>query len=453
MTEMQEFVTQATQLTTTEGGRLPPRAGQLLEFLQHERAIVGEKLEKAEVELDSHRDQLSLLEYDNIKSDYDRFVAELKRVDNRISELVESINTGSSYQPDADKDDFTNAEFVQNTSVSYAGAERVTRFQRCGAQCAASMVKHIPPSFCWKRGGDAGIVPNACKAGLHKHHALCYEHCQAGYYFVWGGTCWAHCEGGYDDHGATCYKNIFSWYFKKSYIPKSYTFFSDKVQCPTGYYHSGALCYRDCHKLGLVNCGIGACALDSQACTAGIITMAADAAMAIAETILLVASFGASSAAGNLTTAGKTAVRKGIAEGAKASMKKGLHAMKKLFTSSAFRKKMLKKATDSAKYNLRWSFKNAIDMAVVTAICTQVGHAFFRQTQCRPEPSSDFNWADNDPTNISQTVRSCQKLDAGNGSPNDELDCAKNALTAIDTLDPTGLTGLAAAFIQPLCDV
>jgi len=33
---------------------------------------------------------------------------------------------------------------------------------------------NIPPSFCYKRGADAGVIPNKCPSGWDRKLALCY---------------------------------------------------------------------------------------------------------------------------------------------------------------------------------------------------------------------------------------------------------------------------------------
>ena len=126
------------------------------------------------------------------------------------------------------------------------------------ATCMTALMSSIPPEFCWKKGADAGVIPTGCPSGYYRSLALCYEYCRAGYYVVLG-VCWAYCEPGYIDHGATCYKNFFRWYFKPTYMAGSLTNFDSRVPCPSGMYRSGALCYRDCNNIGMVNCGIGAC--------------------------------------------------------------------------------------------------------------------------------------------------------------------------------------------------
>jgi hypothetical protein len=102
------------------------------------------------------------------------------------------------------------------------------------------------------------VIPTDCPAGYYRSLALCYEYCAPGYYVVLG-VCWAHCGSGYADHGATCFHNLFNWYFKPTYIPGSLPNWDGRVPCPSGMYRAGALCYRDCGNIGMVNCGIGAC--------------------------------------------------------------------------------------------------------------------------------------------------------------------------------------------------
>ena len=125
----------------------------------------------------------------------------------------------------------------------------------------------LPPSFCWKKGGDGGVIPKGCPVGYFRSMALCYKNCNPGYkMFV--GVCYTKCGKGETDIGAFCKSGAwykFNWKPKRSYIPKSLTNFSDQIPCPTGRYRAkgGALCYKDCKSVNMANCGIGACAASS----------------------------------------------------------------------------------------------------------------------------------------------------------------------------------------------
>ena len=93
------------------------------------------------------------------------------------------------------------------------------------------------------------------------------------------------------------------------YWPHSMTNFDGRIPCPAGRYKSGALCYRDCGKIGMVNCGIGACARDSGACASNIVNMVVSVIEGIIQAVVLVVSLGSSSGLTNgfklLSTAAK----------------------------------------------------------------------------------------------------------------------------------------------------
>lgn len=143
-------------------------------------------------------------------------------------------------------------------SITFPKNEILEEGKELFGVCANAIMNSLPPLWCWKKGGDAGTIPTDCPEGWFRSLALCYKNCEEDYKFI-AGVCYKNCEEGYKDHGLSCFKDIFHWYFKKSYIPESMTNFDKRVPCPGDMYHSGALCYRDCNILGLDNCGIGAC--------------------------------------------------------------------------------------------------------------------------------------------------------------------------------------------------
>ena len=129
--------------------------------------------------------------------------------------------------------------------------------------CTTALMQSVPPVWCWKKGGDVGEIPKGCPSGYRRHGLLCYENCKSGY-FVKGIQCIENCKKGYEYKGIRC-KGAKS-YLPKSYLPKSITNCNKKVPCPQNKYKEGCLCYKDCSVIGYVNCGIGACAADSQTC-------------------------------------------------------------------------------------------------------------------------------------------------------------------------------------------
>lgn len=107
----------------------------------------------------------------------------------------------------------------------------------------------LPPNFCWKKGGDAGRIPNDCPVGSRR---------------IGAGICRYSCKSGYREVLGVCWKGI------RSYVPKSISNFDSSIPCRANEYKGGALCYRDCTKVGLVNCGIGACSISKGGCGSAI---------------------------------------------------------------------------------------------------------------------------------------------------------------------------------------
>lgn len=69
------------------------------------------------------------------------------------------------------------------------------------------------------------------------------------------------------------------------------TNFDSRVTCDTNYYKSLALCYKDCSVLGMVSCGLGACAANSATCTSTILNIVITdiaSAVSIASLVLTV---------------------------------------------------------------------------------------------------------------------------------------------------------------------
>ena len=105
-----------------------------------------------------------------------------------------------------------------------------------------------------------------------------------------------------------------------SYIPDSKTNF--EIECPNGEYLSGALCYRDCNKIGLSNCGIGACAGGSDYCATSIAMMAIDFAFALFEGVTFLLTFGTSSSLSSSFKVAKDKIREAMKDMGKSEIKK-----------------------------------------------------------------------------------------------------------------------------------
>lgn len=307
-------------------------------------------------------------------------------------------------------------------------------------QCMKALTENIPPSFCWKKGADFGTIPQACPEGYFRSLALCYEYCIPGYTHVLG-ICWSGCDAGYIDHGATCFKNLFDWYFKNAYIPDAFTNFSDAIKCSPGNYKMGALCYRDCKNIGMENCGIGACVADAASCGAEILSMALDTLIGIATLLSTVLTGGAVAAA-------KKGIETGIKKLGTSVIKQSLNSLKKIFTSE-LKEKLISKAKKWVANKARDIAKGLMQEQLVGVICETIWKSAEEKTLAAPDISGEDLLNAVDIFNVQGIAEGCSNTADTNGA----IDCAKNVLTGLSTFDPTGLLSIAATFMKPICDV
>jgi len=309
-----------------------------------------------------------------------------------------------------------------------------------------NLVASVPPSFCWKKGGDFGTIPTRCSSGFFRSLALCYQYCRKTYRHVLG-VCWEDCPKGWSDIGLLCFKGVWwqfwNWHFrgKGSYIPQSYTNFDARAACEPGKYKFGALCYRDCGNVGLVNCGIGACSATGPGCISSIINMIAQVIMAVAQAIVFVCSFGSSSAGSSVMNMAKNAVTNGIKKLGQGGMKAAFTVIKRIATNKTLRNKFLKEALGKA--------AKEVGKKVADEICTKVGEQMFSNVEKKEEAPSGYEVESLDFTGISGIVKACSNV----GTTNNNIACAKAAMETASMVDPTGLLSLATAFMQPICDV
>jgi len=321
--------------------------------------------------------------------------------------------------------------------------------------CINSLTQTLPPAFCWKSGGDVGIIPTGCPPGYFRFLALCYQNCKSGFYFSIG-VCYTQCGSGYDNHPLSCYKNLFNFYFKKSYIPRSITNFSHSIPCPGDMYRQGALCYRNCETIGMYNCGIGACVAEESSCLKEIGNMIVKTIEGITTLVETIVTFGSSIPA-------KTAAKVGVKAAVKQLGKKGINiakmALKSLF-SGKFRRRFLQKAKNHLKVIIKdylHLVKGNISIEEkeksVENICIRVWDNMIEKTNTNQVGEVDNSLVDNlvgslDVLGIQDMVNSCSDVSKDKG-----LGCGKSIVEGLSTFDPTGLMTISSAFMHPSCDV
>lgn len=242
----------------------------------------------------------------------------------------------------------------------------------------------------------------------------------------------------YSDHGATCYKAPWDFYFKSHYWAHRLTKFDSRVGCcHSDQYKSGAMCYRKCElpdKSPMVNCGWDACSSAGETCASTIMNMVFEIAFSIASIAALVVTAGAAAPA---TVAGSTmlkAMTKGAAKmisknAAKSVMKRSSSTLAKNTWSNAI-KKFGKEQV-----------KGALTENAAKAACHGYAQAYYQKL---PNPT-EFNPANLDPTGTANAATTC-----GDQSKSSTA-CAAAVLGVVGTFDPTGLTGVAAAFMHDQC--
>jgi hypothetical protein len=313
--------------------------------------------------------------------------------------------------------------------------------------CIKAMMENIPPDFCWKKGADFGKIPTDCPTGYFRSLALCYQNCDDGYKFVLG-VCWAHCESGYDDHGATCYKSFFHWYFKHSYIPSSLTNFSSQVPCPRGMYRQGALCYRNCENIAMENCGFAACSASKESCMSSIVNISLDVMSGIADAVMFVMSFGATTAIATAKNTVKNAIKK-LGKSTLKGILKGVAGYFKSKFKTAFFGKAVKSVGILLKDTSKDLVKGKLTDAAITNVCKHIWESIITQSVSTPEVNLDTISDSLDVFNAKGITAACHDPSEENAA----IDCAANVIGGLSAFDSTGLLTIAAAFMHPTCEV
>jgi len=309
---------------------------------------------------------------------------------------------------------------------------------------------NTPFIFALKKGLDVGYVPTKCKGEYsYRSLALCYIPCVKDKETFVAGVCWENCAGSETDIGAICCTEscwkVWKWRAKKSYIAKSLTNFSkETVECdkPEEEYLAGALCYRDCKKVNLLNCGIGACAVDGLACLGGIMDMSVDIISGVAQLVAFIATLGASGGGTTFFQTLKNKVKSKISSFINGGFKGAFEHAKKY---------VLDKKDDFLK-NAKSIFAKQFALQNFDTLCMKIGEQVVKSFKEKQMDTADKmeNWVKMiDPTGIAAVGFDCAK--AGKGDTEADKTCAKSVLNVIALIDPTGLFTIASAFLQPVC--
>jgi hypothetical protein len=95
-----------------------------------------------------------------------------------------------------------------------------------------------------------------------------------------------------------------------------------------------------------------------------------------------------------------------------------------------------------ARNKISSTVKSTVQDALIQSICNNVADQLLDKTG--DNPPNEIDLALFDPTGVAGAVQACQNACQDS---NANLDCSKGVFQAMDTFDPTGLTGMVGAFI------
>lgn len=369
--------------------------------------------------------------------------------------------------------------------------------------CTQGFVRVTPPEFCWKPSYHNTEIPTKCKAGYHHWGAECFQNCKAGYHWVSGGTCWEDCTKPYRSEGLVCYKNFHTWHTKKSYWAKRKTHFSSTSECNyEDQYKSGALCYKKCATYSqlpnsMTNCGGHACSQSPGACSKVIFDMIKSIGKAIVNIAAMVVTAGAAGVAISTAKTVYSVVSVVAVPAAKALANKIMQKVKgdKLTEIGRNLKDSIMRVDkeEFKRQSARWAQKlikeaeggiaaaqaAKFDSAYVNNLCQDLAGAYYDQigkdadAAMKETLKKTRGWTI---PNISErsiplagmTVNEAAQtaVDAIPGvhafddcnpshmkfTGDSRVGCAKAALEVAAFIDPTGLAGVASAFMHRTCE-
>lgn len=391
-----------------------------------------------------------------------------KKLAEEVKEKAENLQAKINVQKAADNitEKISHLNNQQSKKQSFRAKQEPNAAQQVSNimnACTAGLVSVLQGPFCYKRGADFGTIPTGCCCNLERRGALCFERCGGGYYHF-GGVCWSHCPGGWTDIGALCsqirWKKIF-WKIripypviiaKRSYVPKSYTNFHSQSTCDGGRYKMGALCYRNCGNIGYVNCGIGACAADSQACSGAILNMVANVGVAVVNSITLVLSYGSSSGA-NVALNQAVSKSSKLSQNSLRAANKGVRNTLRHYSQASVRGRFIEYMKNKANEMIKGLLQK-IPEQYVKLMCEDVLNSALKKAEDNANSVSNLIKTV-DILGVSDVVQECKDL-RNTQTPAQKASCARASLNLAGSVagafDPIGLLNVAAAFTYQTCN-
>jgi len=190
------------------------------------------------------------------------------------------------------------------------------------------------------------------------------------------------------------------------------------------------------------------CASSSASCASGIINLVANFLSGLAQFVGFVASFGLDAPASEAVSVAKSSVST-IVSTAKSAITDAFTTIKNIATNTVARSNFLTKVGQAAITKIKNIAVGTLQSNFISQVCANVGNAILANVTAQAAAPA-FNPNSLDPLNIKNTVTNCNNA---SGDSNAAIACGKDILGSIALVDPTGLASMAAAFMQPTCQV
>lgn len=381
----------------------------------------------------------------------------------------------------------------EELAQAFAG-RGMTYGETATTKCVQAAIGAVSPKFCWKGGSYNHDFNMRCPSGYYHPSGMaeCFQPCRHGYKWAWGGTCWTTCPAHHVETGPTCNRAYWGnccthiwapWGRRRArvctgcpqvsivgrshYWPHRFPFTSDRMQCRHRYsatysngdtdlqYQAGAACYRRCDSFvpgkGMTGCGFDACASTSAQCSQAIGNMIFEIAMAVVSIVAIVATAGAAAPAVVATKTAMAAVARKMGSSAAKRLAqqtaKGLRRQTaKSFEKNAWRLAVKRGIKKELKDQVRSTPQTVMENWSQNAIKSYCQAQTLRiYNAANPGSSKTMDPAAWDPTGFANMANKCK------AGPED-MDCKAAIVGAAGNFDPTGLMGVAAAFMHKNCE-
>jgi len=163
-----------------------------------------------------------------------------------------------------------------------------------------------------------------------------------------------------------------------------------------------------------------------------------------AQFVAFVASLGLDTPAAIDANQGKAAMTNAVDKSATNGVNQGLKTAQTVAASATLKASLLQRMETLAAEKLgTYAQTQAINF-----VCGTVGNSILNNIQ--GASAIKFNPAALDPTGIASSVQSCG---TSLSDQNSRILCAKSIMNVVSNIDPTGIVSIAAALVEPICDV